>query len=202
MVRNRSFVVVVAVSGLLGSLGCFLGCGPPPPLTGFDVTLVPTSECTLTGQASRDCEDEALLAQRSVSGRWIFDRSGDGTALSITTHEGSTLPGLIFNNDLTVIDAEGCRGEGGLCAFTRRRFSSVDANNQNCARFGELVAMGHFDPDDEDHFIGFFSDVNGNDEACGTPTVNELVFSIDGVRVDDPVLARTASAEQTLQERP
>lgn len=182
---TEAIVVVIAVMGPLA------GCGPPSsPLEGWDVTLVPTSECTLTGQASRDCEDEAVLAQRSITGRWILERSDDDVAITITTHEGRTLPGLLFNNDLQVIDADGCRGEGGVCAFTRRRFSSTDENNLDCTRFGERIAMGHFEPDDAEHFIGFLSDVSGNDEACGTPTVNETIFSIDARRVDEPVMAR------------
>lgn len=180
---NARIVVVVALFAA--------ACGGPPPVEGWQVKLVPTSECTLTGTAARDCEDETLLAQQSVTGRWIFERSNDGTDLTITTHEGRTLAGLLFNNDATVIAAEGCNGEGGTCAFTRRRFSSTDPNNLNCTRFGELIALGHFDPDDDNHFVGVFSDTNGNDENCGTPTINEVVFSVDATRADEAVLART-----------
>lgn len=180
----RIVVVVVCLAA---------SCGGPPPLEGWDVTLVPTSECTLTGSSSRSCEDEALLAQRSIQGRWIFDRADDGGSISITTHEGRTLSGLVFKNDLTVINVAGCAGEGGNCIFTRRRFTSTDENNLDCTRFGELVALGHIDPDNAEHFIGAFSDRNGNDENCGTPTINEVVFSLDGVRVDDPVQAREES---------
>jgi hypothetical protein len=185
---NARFAAVVVVAAAVAA------CGGPDPLQGWNATLVPTSECTLTGDASRDCEDEAVLAARSTSGRWIFERGDDATTITITTHEGRTIPGLLFNNDLSVIDADGCRGEGGLCAFTRRRFTSTDDNNLGCTRFGELIAMGHFDPDDDAHFVGAFSDVNGNDENCGTPTVNEVVFAVDAVLVDDPVLARTVEA--------
>lgn len=184
MVRFAVCVVVIGLSA----------CGSGDRIQGLDVTLVPTSECTLTGAASRDCEDEALLAAQSIKGRWILERGDDGTSVSITTHEGRTLAGLLFNNDATVINAAGCAGEGGTCAFTRRRFTSTDENNLDCTRFGELIAMGHFDEDDADHFEGVFSDVNGNDEACGTPTVNEVVFSVDGFVVDDPVLARAKAA--------
>ena len=185
----RSVVaVVVVVAGV--------ACGGPPPLQGLDVTLVPTSECTLTGAASRDCEDTAVLAAQKTVGRWILERDEDGQNISITTHEGRTLTGLLFNNDGSVLSADGCAGEGGKCAFTRRRFTSTDANNLGCTRFGELIAMGHFDPDDDAHFVGVFSDVNGNDDACGTPTVNEVVFAVDGVVVDDPVFARAEGAAE------
>lgn len=166
-------------------------CGEESPLTGIDVTLVPTSECTRTGTSNLDCEDEALLAAQSVKGRWILERGGDNSSATLTTHEGVTLPGLVFNNDNSVLTAAGCAGEGGTCAFTRRRFSSTDQNNLDCTRFGELIALGHFEEDDPAHFVGILSDVNGNDEACGTPTVNEVVFAVDGFVVDDPVLART-----------
>ncbi|MDP2340675.1 MAG: hypothetical protein Q8O67_06945 [Deltaproteobacteria bacterium] len=186
--------VVVVVVTLIAA-----ACGGSSPLRGIDVTLVPTSECTLTGQTTRDCEDETVLAQQSIEGRWILERGDDGTSASITTHEGRTLPGLLFNNDSSVLVAEGCNGEGGQCAFTRRRFTSTDLNNAGCRRFGELIAMGHFDPDDDKHFVGAFTDINGLDvtdavdpEACGTPTVNELVFSVDGIVADDAVLARGA----------
>ncbi len=182
------------------ALGLFLiGCGPSSPLQGVDVTLQPTSECTLTGQTTRDCEDETVLAQQSIEGRWIFERGDDGTSLSLTTQEGRTLPGLLFTNDSSVLTADGCSGEGGTCAFTRRRFESTDANDAGCRRFGELIAMGHFGPDDNNRFVGVFTDVNGLDvsqavdpEGCGTPTVNELVFAVDGVVVDDAVLARAS----------
>ena len=180
------FVVVVPVIATM--IG---GCGDASALVGIDVTLVPTSECTLTGTASRDCEDEAVLAAQSIKGRWILEHGEDDNSVTLTTHEGATLPGLLFNNDGKVLSADGCAGEGGQCAFTRRRFSSTDENNLDCTRFGELIAMGHFDNDDAKHFVGVLSDVNGNDEACGTPTVNEVVFAVDGFVVDDPVLART-----------
>lgn len=185
--RSPAFVVVVVVAAVSA------GCGDADRVIGLDVTLVPTSECTLTGQASRDCEDPAVLAQRSVQGRWYIERSTVDDTVVITTHDGQVLAGLSFANDATVVDANGCAGEGGTCAFTRRRFTSTDANNFDCTRFGERVAMGHFGPDDNTRFTGVFSTINGNDEACGTPTVNEVVFAISGAVVDDPVLARDAA---------
>lgn len=188
----RVVVVVVVVVALVAA-----ACGGVAPLQGLDVTLTPTSECTLTGQTTRDCEDVTVLAQQSIEGRWILERGDDPTSLSLTTHEGRTLAGLLFENDTTVLNAEGCAGEGGTCAFTRRRFDSTDTNNAGCRRFGELIAMGHFDPDDDQRFIGVFTDINGLDvtaavdpEGCGTPTVNELVFAVAGVVVADAVLAR------------
>lgn len=187
--RSPALVVVVVVAAVHAA-----ACGDGARVQGLDVTLVPTSECTLTGQASRDCEDVAVLAQRSTKGRWYFERSTVDDAVVITTHDGQVLAGLTFQNDATVVDAEGCAGEGGVCAFTRRRFTSTDANNLNCTRFGERVAMGHFGPDDNTRFTGVFSTINGNDEACGTPTVNEVVFAISGAVVDDPVLARAAES--------
>ena len=184
-------VVVVITVVLLA------GCGSAGTLFGMDVTMVPTSECTFTGQSPGDCADEIILAQQSIEGRWIVDRSGGASSVSITTHEGRTLPGLVFDNDLRSLNAPGCQGEGGLCAFTRRRFSSTDLNNPGCRRFGELVALGHLDPDDDHHFIGFFTDIRGLDvsaaldpDACGTATVTELAFAVDGIVVDDPVFPR------------
>ena len=184
--RAISLVVVVVAAGF--------GCADASRLVGLDVTLVPTLECTLTGTNSRDCEDPAVIGARSVTGRWILEK-GDDSLVSITTHEGSTLTGVEFENDGRVIATDGCAGEGGTCAFTRRRFSSTDANNQNCTRFGEIIAVGHFDVDDANHFVGVFSDVNGNDEACGTPSISQSFFSVDGAVVDEPVLACTTQEQ-------
>ncbi len=162
------------------------GCGPRNALDGFDVVVQKTSECTVTGDFSRQCEDVAVLAQTSLEARWYVEIADDDASVTVTTHEGRTLPGLRFANDGSVISVDGCAGEGGNCVFVRRRFSTTDNNNNGCGTFGELIFVGHAPDDDPERLTGFFSDVSGNTAECGTQTVNEVVFSVDGRRVEVP----------------
>jgi hypothetical protein len=173
---------------LLGTFLLAVGCGPDAAvdLEGWDVTITPVSRCTLTGQFSRNCDDPAVLAQTTVSARWFIERSTDGVSATVTTHEGRTIPGVVFDNDGSVINVEGCAADGGRCVFVRRRFETVDGNNNNCTTFGELIFVGTFPADDDRQLRGRFSDVAGNSEACGTPTVNEVAFLVEGRRVEQP----------------
>jgi hypothetical protein len=165
-------------------------CEQGASVIGYDVVLTPTSQCTLTGQATRTCADPAVLANTTITGRLLVDFASDGQGATITTHEGLTLPGLVFPNNGTIITTDGCDGNGGTCLFFRRRFDSRDANNNNCRRFGELIAVATLDADDDNRIAGITSDLNGNDANCGTPTINETVFSFAGEAVLDPVRAR------------
>lgn len=187
------FLLVVTCGAALSS------CGPAGvvDLRAIDVTLVETERCTLTGQASRNCTDPAELATTSTSARWIVSVSRDQTSnwngssnatITLTTDDGRTLPGLMFDNNATTLNTTGCTGEGGDCVFARRRFSTSDINT-GCETFNELFVVGHFDVDDERQFSGQYTAVAGANEACGTATVNDSIFSVVGVVVDEPVLA-------------
>jgi hypothetical protein len=165
-----------------------LGCGGGVDVNGYDVIIQQTTQCTVTGAAARNCEDPAVLGQTTLQARWFLETAGDGSSVTVTTHEGRTIPGLTFTNDGAVINTDGCAGEGGRCVFVRRRFEANDPNT-GCATFGELIFVGHFPPDEPEHLVGRFSDVAGNSEQCGTPTINEVAFSIDGTRVQQPALS-------------
>jgi hypothetical protein len=167
-------------------LGVACGDGRGVELEAWDVTITQTSRCTVTGQFARNCDDPAVLGQTTLSARWFVEHADDGLSVTVTTHEGRTIPGVTFDNDGEVIATEGCNGEGGDCIFTRRRFESTDQNAGNCTTFGELIFVAHTPPDDADALVGRFSDVAGNTEECGTPTVNEVAFSVVGRRVDQP----------------
>lgn len=164
------------------------GCGGGVDVNGYDVTIQQTTQCTVTGAAARNCEDPAVLGQSSLKARWFLETADDGSSVTVTTHEGRTIPGLLFDNDGSVIATEGCNSEGGRCVFVRRRFQANDENT-GCATFGELIFVGHFPPDEPDHLVGRFSDVAGNSEECGTPTINEVAFAVDGTRVEQPAFS-------------
>lgn len=172
---------------LLGTVLCFVGCDAGGvDLEGWDVTITQVSRCTVTGQFSRNCDDPAVLGQTSLSARWFIEHADDGVSATVTTHEGRTIPGVTFDNDGSVLNVEGCAADGGRCVFVRRRFETVDANNNNCTTFGELIFVGTFPSDDPGTLRGRFSDVAGNTEECGTPTINEVAFSVEGTRVEQP----------------
>jgi hypothetical protein len=183
----RPLVAALFVAVVAGSAAC--GGGDGSALAAYDVTITQTSRCTVTGAAARNCDDPAVLGQTTLRARWYQETADDGQSITITTHEGRTLTGLTFDNDGIVITAEGCAGEGGRCLFVRRRFQTIDANNNNCSTFGELIFVGHIPEDDADALVGRFSDVAGNTEECGTPTINEVAFSVVGQRAAQPVLA-------------
>lgn len=178
----RPVTLLALVALLTPALAC--DDGSSVALDAFDVTITQVSQCTVTGQFARNCDDPAVLGQTTLQARWFLERADDGVSVAVTTHEGRTIPGVTFDNDGAVIAVDGCNGEGGRCVFVRRRFESADANNNNCATFGELIFVGHFPSDEPDHLVGRFSDVAGNTEECGTPTVNEVAFSVDGTKVE------------------
>jgi hypothetical protein len=172
-----AFVVVVA------------GCRPDNHLEGFDVTLIPVVDCTQTN-LTVDCADEGVLAETTITARWIVERADSGIGIALTTHDGVTLPGWRFANDLSVTEVPGCSGEGGDCTFVRHRTASIDANDDGCTRQTNRVFAGHTSADDTDVIEGFFSDIAAADENCGTASTTELTWAVTARRVDDPVLAR------------
>ncbi len=177
--------------GVVSWTAALMACGGPSTgveLQGLDVTLVQTQQCTLTGQASRNCTDPAELGQTTTTARWIVSTNGDDITLTVTTDDGRTLPGVRFDNDGASLNTPGCAGEGGQCVFARRRFSESDVNT-GCQTFDELFVVGHFSVDDESVFTGEYNAVAGANEACGTATVNESIFAVDGTVADVPVLA-------------
>jgi hypothetical protein len=172
---------------LLGTALFIVGCDAGGvDLEGWDVTITQVSRCTLTGEFSRNCDDPAVLGQTRLSARWFIERADDSVSATVTTHEGRTIPGVTFDNDGTILNVEGCAADGGRCLFVRRRFETVDANANNCTTFGELMFIGTFPSDDPARLRGRFSDVAGNTEACGTPTINEVAFAVEGRRLEQP----------------
>jgi hypothetical protein len=166
------------------------GCGvSTQPLEGFDVVIKPTQQCTLTGATVRACTDPATLAQQTTKGRWIFEQ-GANESFDLTTEDGITLPGIFFNDDASVLNQAPCvgKGNGALCYFARRKFSSSDPKNNGCTTFGELVAILLRTEDTK--FSGTLTDTNGKDQACGTATVSQNIFSVVGTRQNDASLAR------------
>jgi hypothetical protein len=180
--------VHAAVSALVLAFGA-AACAPPSGLEGFDVTLVPVVDCTQTN-LNVDCADADVLAQTTVTARWIVERSDVGIGVALTTHDGLTLPGWRFLNDLSVTEVPGCSGEGGECTFVRHREATVDENDNGCTRQGNRVFAGHTTADSTDVIEGFFSEITAADENCGTATTSERTWSVTARRVDEPVLAR------------
>jgi hypothetical protein len=181
----RQLVLLLVVVGGVA----FTACAPQSRLEGFDVTLVPVVDCTQTN-LTVDCADEDVLAQTTLTTRWIVERSESGIGVAVTTHEGVTLPGWRFENDLSVTEVPGCSGEGGVCTFARHRTASVNDNDNGCGRQSTRVFAGHTSADDANLVEGFFSDITAADENCGTASTTEQTWSVTARRVDEPVLAR------------
>lgn len=177
---------IVAALAMAMTPAC--GSGTDVGIDALDVTLVKTSACTLTGQATRNCTDPVELAATTVKARWIIQTSKDKSSTTVTSHDGTTLAGLAFDNDGVTLSTPGCEGEGGSCIFVRRRTSSSDVNT-GCVTFDEIFLAGRFLPDDERRFIGNLNAVSGANEACGTAITTQTITSVDGVLAEQPVLA-------------
>lgn len=177
-----------------------LSCGPAvAPLEGYDVTITPAEDCTLTGATSRDCIDANVLAQQKTRGRWIFENSVDD-AFTVTTHDGVTVAGIVFIDDGVVLNEPPCVGasNGGLCYFGRRRFESTDDRNNGCTSFGELVLILLRDPT-EGNFTGIVADTQGTDQDCGTSTVTQRRDNVVGTRLEEPVQPRADAEAEAAQ---
>ena len=173
------------------ALGPGAACGVSvAPLEGFEVVIRPSQDCTLTGATTRDCVDEAVLAQRSTKGRWIFEHSTND-AFTVTTEEGITLPGITFFDDGVFSEAP-CLGEGGLCYFGRRRFESTDDRDNGCTAFGERVVILLRQTDGT--FTGQLVDTQGTDQDCGTSTVVQRRSALTGTLLAEPSQPRTDAA--------
>lgn len=165
-----------------------VGCGGPAPLEGFDVVITRAEECTLTGATTRDCVDPAILSQQRTRGRWIFEHGPDSTFL-VTTEDGITIPGIVFDDDGQVLVEPPCNGlTDGLCYFGRRRFESTDDRNNGCTSFGELVIILLRARDGT--FNGIVADTSGTDQDCGTSTVVQTRDDVAGTLVEEPVRPR------------
>lgn len=157
------------------------------PLQGYDVVRQPILDCTLTGSTSRDCIDDAELAQRRTRAHWVVEHAPQ-ESFSLTLEDGVTLPGIWFDDDGLVLSDPPCTGEGGLCYFARRKFESVDERQGGCTRFGELVAI--LRRDHEGTVSGIIGDQNGTDERCGTSTIVQRIDEVSGAPTEEPALAR------------
>lgn len=171
---------------LTASLGA--GCGVAyEPLEGFDVTITPAEDCTLTGATSRNCIDPIILSQQKTRGRWIFEHSVDD-AFTVTLEDGVTIAGILFNDDGVVLNEAPCTGTGGLCYFGRRRFESTDDRNNGCTSFGELVLI--LLRTEDGSFSGIVANTEGTDQDCGTSTVVQTRDDVIGTRVDEASQSR------------
>lgn len=178
------FVLVLAPTAI--------GCGVAvKPLEAFDVVISPSEDCTLTGATTRDCIDAAVLAQRRTKGRWIFEHTNDD-AFTVTTEEGTTLPGITFFDDGVVLNEPPCVGAGGLCYFGRRRFESTDDRDNGCTSFGESVVI--LLRAEDGNFSGLFADTQGTDQDCGTSTVVQRRFNVAGTLLAEPSQPRADAA--------
>ena len=162
------------------------------PIQGYDVVRQPIVDCTLTGATSRDCVEDSVLAQQRVRARWVFEHEPQ-ESFTLTTEEGVTLPGIWFDDDGVVLSDPPCVGDGGICYFARRKFESADPRQDDCTRFGELVAI--LRRDYEGAVTGIIGDQNGTDERCGTSTIVQRIDEVTGTPADEPALARGGAPE-------
>ncbi len=188
----RAPLTLLGISAVLVPLAAS-ACRPAlAPLQGYSVVRQPIIDCTLTGATSRDCVDEDELAQRRTRAHWVVEHTPDET-FTLTTEEGVTLPGIWFDDDGRVLNEPPCTGEGGICYFARRKFESVDARDNDCTRFGELVSILRRAPDGT--IAGIIGDQNGTDERCGTSTIVQRIDDVTGAPTTQASLARSESAE-------
>ena len=160
------------------------GCGVSvEPLEGFDVVISPVEDCTLTGATTRDCIDQALLAQRRTKGRWVLEHAAND-AFTLTKEDGATLPGITFPDDGVALTEPPCDERGGLCYFGRRRFESTDDRDNGCTSFGESLVI--LLRQDSGTFTGLLADTQGTDQDCGTSTVVQRRFNVTGTRSAKP----------------
>lgn len=181
---SSSCLRVVAIVIVAGTGACGIETAP---LEGFDVVITPSEDCTLTGATSRDCVDAEVLAQQRTLGRWIFEHTPDST-FTLTTEEGTTLPGIVFYEDPNILDEPPCGDGGGLCYFARRRFESTDTRDNDCTSFGEIVVI--LRRGDDGTFAGIRSDTQGTDAQCGTSTVVQRRDAVTGALRAEPVQPR------------
>jgi len=188
MTHHTSFARIVVATTLAVAGVAAAGCGQAE-LQGFSVTMAPVVDCTLTGATSRDCVDDTTLAQTVLTGRWIVERQPQ-ESFTMTTEAGITLPGIFFPDDGTVLLEDPCLGAGGggTCMFARRKFESIDSRDNNCLRFGELVAILLRGQDGS--FSGILADQSGADENCGTSTIVQRIFNVSGTPDEEVSLAR------------
>ncbi|HEY1097965.1 MAG TPA: hypothetical protein VGF99_03515 [Myxococcota bacterium] len=174
--RRVSAAALLASVTAASSIGC--GASVEGGVNGLDVTLTPSISCTQTGLAPRSCVDAGTLAQQTTAARWTLEVGKDGNSAALTLHDGRVLTGLIFNDDLSLLESAECDGTGGRCVFVRRRESSSDINT-GCATADELYVVGRFDPDEPTRFDGTFNAVTAASELCGTParTENQSTFT-------------------------
>ena len=185
----RALLPLLATSVVLAPLVTG-ACRPAlAPLQGYDVVRQPIIDCTLTGATSRDCVEDAELAQRRTRAHWVIEHQPQ-ESFTLTTEDGVTLPGIWFFDDGVVLNEPPCSGEGGVCYFARRKFESVDDRQEGCTRFGELVAI--LRRDSEGTVTGIIGDQNGTDERCGTSTIVQRIDDVTGTPTDEPSVARAA----------
>lgn len=184
MRASLSLLWTSAALVLLGAGACRPGLAP---LQGYAVVRQPIIDCTLTGATSRDCVDDSELAQRRTHAHWVVEHTPEET-FTLTTEEGVTLPGIWFDDNGTVLNEPPCTGEGGLCYFARRKFESVDARENDCTRFGELVSILRRAPDGT--IAGIIGDQNGTNERCGTSTIVQRIDDVTGEPTAEPAPVR------------
>jgi hypothetical protein len=182
------------MKSLVAFLLLLAGCGQSvPQIQGYGVTRTPTVDCTLTGATSQACIDPEALAQQKLIGRWIIERQPQDS-FTLTTEDGLTIPGIFFPDDGIILPEPPCEGLGGLCFFARRKFESVDARDNNCTKFGELVVI--LRRVDDGTFTGVFADQSGSDENCGTSTIVQRIYDVTGVPDEEASLARQELIEE------
>ena len=129
-----------------------------------------------------------------MRGHWVLDRAADA-AFTITTEDGNTVAGLTFPNDGSVLNADGCKSEGGECYFARRKSSNTDPSNNTCEKFAQFVVIAHFEGD---KLVGVTRDLQGTraiDPTATTCTESaiEVVHSVHGTPTAAAALARTGT---------
>jgi hypothetical protein len=167
-------------------------CGEAPSLRGFAVSSQVAVDCTLTGEASRDCVPEDVLSATTYTSHWVVETTGVDS-FSLTMEDGDVLPGITFPNDGSVLpaDTEGCEGGGGTCYFARRSEQSVDFRENDCLRVQERVVIFRFLANDPNTFGGVRSDLTLLDqETCPTASVTQVLETVAGAVSEDAAPAR------------
>jgi hypothetical protein len=188
-----------------------LGCAQDP-MSGYDVELRTSQDCTQVGISAPQCVDAAAALARVRAGRWIVEDKGGANILNpfssfmLTTDRGRTVSGVHFPNDAALATTPSCAGEGGVCYFARVRVDTID-DETGCQSIEErsfdfrVVDEVLTGTAMETRLIGFEEQCSVDEDevetcelvplaACGTTTVAQIIVEATGLLVDDPVRAR------------
>jgi hypothetical protein len=196
--RALPHLVACALLGALLGGGCSISVDP---LEAWTMTLHRVESCSVVGEGQQNCVPDDELASQTTKGRWVFEHGPD-QSFQVTLHDGASYSGIYFSDDGRTLTTEAppCTGNGeGLCYFARNRSSSIDDNDNGCARTSEYLIVARLTEVDESEAAGgrkleaSISSRTLVDDNCQAPAFTEVIDT--GTGVFDPDHVSLAQAE-------